>query len=75
MVFGALFFKLPVWCGAEGCVSGLGAAAARKLDTIETKQLGCCTSVPEIHVKETNWKRRRGQSLGRINGRGRLSLQ
>jgi hypothetical protein len=23
VVFGALFFKLSVWCGAEGCVSGL----------------------------------------------------
>ena len=25
---GALVFKLSVWCGAEGCVSGLRAAAA-----------------------------------------------
>jgi hypothetical protein len=36
MVFGALVFKLSVWCGAEGYVSGLRAAskaAARKLDT------------------------------------------
>ena len=28
MVFGALVFKLSVWCGAEGYVSGLRAAAA-----------------------------------------------
>jgi hypothetical protein len=28
---GCLVFKLSVWCGAEGCVSGL--QAARKLDT------------------------------------------
>jgi hypothetical protein len=28
-----LVFKLSVWCGAEGCVSGLRAAAARKPDT------------------------------------------
>ena len=28
VVFGALVFKLSVWCGAEGCVSGLRAAAA-----------------------------------------------
>ena len=29
-----LVFKLSVWCGAEGCVSGLRAVAtARKLDT------------------------------------------
>ena len=27
MVFGALVFKLSVWCGAEGCVSGLRAVA------------------------------------------------
>ena len=27
VVFGALIFKLSVWCGAEGCVSGLRAAA------------------------------------------------
>ena len=26
MVFDALVFKLSVWCGAEGCVSGLRAA-------------------------------------------------
>ena len=28
VVFGALVFKLSVWCGAEGYVSGLLAAAA-----------------------------------------------
>jgi hypothetical protein len=28
VVFGAWLFKLSVWCGAEGCVSGLRAAAA-----------------------------------------------
>ena len=28
VVFGALVFKLSVWCGAEGCVSGLRAATA-----------------------------------------------
>ena len=27
VVVGALVFKLSVWCGAEGCVSGLRAAA------------------------------------------------
>jgi len=27
VVFGALVFKLLVWCGAEGCVSGLQDAA------------------------------------------------
>ena len=34
VVFGALIFKLSVWCGAELYVSGLRAAAAgRKPDT------------------------------------------
>ena len=33
-VFGALFFKLPVWCRAVGYVSGLqDAAASCKPDT------------------------------------------
>ena len=31
VVFGALVFELSVWCGAEGCVSGLRAAAAAPL--------------------------------------------
>ena len=36
VVFGVLVFKLSVWCGAEGYVSALSAAAAaaaRKSDT------------------------------------------
>ena len=38
VVFGALVFKLSVWCGAEGYVSGLRAAAAHnpQLHTIPT---------------------------------------
>jgi hypothetical protein len=35
-----LVFKLSVWCGAEGCVSGLRAAAAAK-----KKKKGECTKV------------------------------
>ena len=31
VVFGALVFKLSVWCGDEGYVSGLRAAAAAAL--------------------------------------------
>ena len=31
VVFGALVFKLSAWCGAEGYVSGLQAAALRKV--------------------------------------------
>ena len=30
MVFGALVFKLSVWCGAEGYVSGLWAVASKQ---------------------------------------------
>jgi hypothetical protein len=38
-----LVFKLSVWCGAEGCVSGLrDAAAARKPNTQP--------SAPQIHL-------------------------
>ena len=33
VVFGALVFKLSVWFGAEGCVSGLRAAALSNLKT------------------------------------------
>jgi len=33
-VFGALVFKLSVWCGAEGCVSGLRAAALAALELL-----------------------------------------
>ena len=40
-VFGALVFKLLVWCGAEGCVSGL-RAVARKPDYYIS---GACTFV------------------------------
>ena len=37
VVFGALVFKSSVWCGAEGCVSGLRAAAHKpQLHTIPT---------------------------------------
>jgi hypothetical protein len=33
VVYGALVFKLSVWCVAGGCVSGVSKAAARKPDT------------------------------------------
>ena len=33
VIFGTLVFKLSVWCGAEGYVSVLRAAAARKPGT------------------------------------------
>ena len=36
VVFGALVFRLSVWCVAEGYVSGLQAAALLQLHTIPT---------------------------------------
>ena len=36
VVFGALVFKLSVWCGAEGYVSGL-QAAPHHTDNLKTK--------------------------------------
>ena len=39
VVFGAVFFKLLVWCGAEGYVSGLqdAAASCKQLENHSTK--------------------------------------
>jgi hypothetical protein len=41
LLFGVLVFKLSVWCGYEGCVSGLRAAAAASAphhtDNLKTK--------------------------------------
>ena len=39
VVFGALFFKLSVWCGAEGYMSGLQAAALVKVNRTHNPQL------------------------------------
>jgi len=47
VVFRAVVFKLLVWCGAEGYVSGLqDAAASCKPDTLELLMMG--TVVSEI---------------------------
>ena len=49
VVFGALVFKLSVWCGAELCVPGLRAAASNHLyNTLELLMMG-------IMVPETCW--------------------
>ena len=40
VVFGALVFKLSVWCVAEGYVSGLRAAASRRCTVKITSNLG-----------------------------------
>ena len=48
VVFGALVFKLSVWCGAEGCVSGLRAVAtgsSHLYNTLELLMMGIM--VPE----------------------------
>ena len=50
VVFGALVFKLSVWCGAEGCVSGLRAAAPNRTgrnhlyNTLELLMMGIMVS-------------------------------
>ena len=69
VVFGALVFKLSVWCGAEGCVSGLRAAAqpsaAHHTDNFKTKAPNTTCSnqlyntlellMMDIMVSETCW--------------------
>ena len=45
VVFGALVFKLSVWCGAEGCVCGLRAAFAMAIPTIKYT-IYLCTDFP-----------------------------
>ena len=60
VVFGALVFKLSVWCGAEGCVSGL-----HHTDNLKTKAPNTTGSnllyntlellVMGIMVSETCW--------------------
>ena len=40
VVLGALVFKLSVWCGAEGCVSGLRAAASARKPDIQPNTTG-----------------------------------
>ena len=49
VVFRAVVFKLLVWCGAEGYVSGLQDVAASN-DTIgnRTRDLPACIAVPQI---------------------------
>ena len=43
-----LVFKLSVWCGAEGCVSGLRAVASNHLyNTLELLMMGIM--VPETY--------------------------
>ena len=50
VVFGALVFKLLVWCGAEGYVSGLQDAATR-------------TSTPDQQLENQSTKYHRQQLL------------
>ena len=55
VVFGALVFKLSVWCGAEGCVSGLRAAIiltiimhGGNLKLTEGHSFGSCEHINEF---------------------------
>ena len=42
VVFGALVFKLSVWCGDEGYVSGLQAAALKQQPAHRTEAATIC---------------------------------
>ena len=46
VVFGALVFKLSVWCGAEGCVSGLRTSMPRS----EFESTIPASERPQTHV-------------------------
>jgi len=37
LLFGALVFKLPVWCRAVGCISGLRDAAKSSIPQLYTR--------------------------------------
>jgi hypothetical protein len=45
-----LVFKLSVWCGTGGCVSGLRAAARKLYNTFELLMMGIM--VPPKHVEQ-----------------------
>ena len=54
VVFGALVFKLSVWCGAEGYVSGLRAdAAARKPQRCTQNSLNVTNKLSSTDVLPT----------------------
>ena len=54
VVFGALVFRLSVWCGAEGYVSGLQAAAAapHRTDNLKIKAPNTTGSDPLCNTLE-----------------------
>ena len=52
MVFGALVFKLSVWCGAEGHVSGLRAAAAASNKICNKNHLLHLVGILFPHIKD-----------------------
>jgi hypothetical protein len=53
VVFGALVFKLSVWCGAVGYVSGLrAAAAARKPQFTQFFRQVCLHTVKSLSLNE-----------------------
>jgi hypothetical protein len=53
VVFGDLVFKLSVWCGAEGCVSGLRAASVASIWHFISTYLELCYALSYIHNKKT----------------------
>ena len=50
IVFGALVFKLSVWCGAEGCVSGLRAAVVTMFIYLNLKISTANTMTTDRHM-------------------------
>ena len=57
VVFGAVVFKLLIWCGAESCVSGLqGAAASCKPDTQRQCTVKIKSNLYLSSFISANWK-------------------
>ena len=61
VVFGALVFKLSVWCGAESYVSGLRADYAHHQELESIIQVAaacgiCSSSLQPRHITQTHWR-------------------
>jgi len=68
VVFGAVFFKLLVWCGAEGYVSGLQDAAntharARACVCVSLSAIRCTVSRLHLQGYGYEFRTRRENSI------------
>jgi hypothetical protein len=52
VVFGAFVFKLSVWCGAVGYVSGLRAAASHHTDKCENQSTKYHRQQPPVQYSQ-----------------------